>query len=88
MNDFTKDELETLRNWGNVYYGFGYDDCCEAIGPLLNKIQAMIHNHPDNLKSSGKSFTERDWLQENHPDLFSDIECLMELYFNNRTAMK
>jgi len=45
MNDFTKEELESISNWGEVYTEFGSSWSDKSERPLINKIQSMIHNY-------------------------------------------
>jgi hypothetical protein len=45
MNDFTKEELEQLLAWGNVYTEFGYSWATELQTPLIYKIQSIIDNY-------------------------------------------
>lgn len=50
MNNFTKEELESIINWGEAYVEFGHHWSYELSKPLLDKIQSMIENyceHPD-----------------------------------------
>lgn len=42
MNDFTKEELETILNWGEVYTEFGSSWVDKIQRPLIDKIQSMI----------------------------------------------
>ncbi len=45
MNDFTKEELESIANWGNVYTEFGCSWSDKIERPLINKVQSMIDNY-------------------------------------------
>lgn len=45
MNDFTKEELESMANWGEVYTEFGQDWTDKLHRPLIDKIQSMIDNY-------------------------------------------
>lgn len=45
MNDFTKEELESIANWGDVYTEFGNSWVDKSERPLINKIQSMIDNY-------------------------------------------
>lgn len=45
MNDFTKEELEDILSWGDVYNEFGQSFAYELNKPLLDKIQSMIDNY-------------------------------------------
>jgi hypothetical protein len=47
MNDFTKEELESISNWGECYTEFGNSWCDKIERPLINKIQAMIDNYSE-----------------------------------------
>ncbi len=44
MNDFTKDELESIWNWGDVYCWDSH--VSETVyRPLLDKLQSLIENY-------------------------------------------
>ena len=45
MNDFTKEELESIANWGEVYTEFGNSWVDKSERQLINKIQNMIDNY-------------------------------------------
>ena len=45
MNEFTKEELEDLLIWGEVYTDFGNSWTDKIQRPLLDKIQSMIDNY-------------------------------------------
>lgn len=45
MNDFTKDELEDLISWADVYTEFGRSWTDKVHRPLIDKIQCMIDNY-------------------------------------------
>lgn len=45
MNDFTKEELENLLNWGEAYTEFGSSWTDKTQRPLIDKIQSMIDNY-------------------------------------------
>lgn len=45
MNDFTKEELESMLNWGDVYSEFGYSWTYKITKPLMDKLQCMIDNY-------------------------------------------
>ncbi len=45
MNNFTKEELEIMRNWGDVYTDFGCSWIDKIERPLINKLQSMIDNY-------------------------------------------
>jgi hypothetical protein len=47
MNDFTKEELESILNWGEVYTEFGHSWTYKIHKPLMEKIQSMINNYCD-----------------------------------------
>lgn len=47
MNDFTKEELENLVSWGEVYTEFGISWSDKNHRPLINKIKSMIDNYCD-----------------------------------------
>lgn len=49
MNDFTKEELEDMINWGEIYTEFGNSWCDKIHRPLINKIQSVIDNYCDHL---------------------------------------
>lgn len=42
MNDFTREELEDILSWGQVYTEFGNCWTYRLHEPLLNKIKKMI----------------------------------------------
>ncbi len=48
MINFTKKELESILNWGNVYTEFGMSWTYKMHKPLMDKIEAMIENYCDN----------------------------------------
>ena len=50
MNDFTKEELETIANWGEVYTEFGNSWVDKTDRPLINKILSMIDNYCEHKK--------------------------------------
>lgn len=62
MNDFTKDELEKLLSWADVYTEFGRSWTTKLQMPLIDKIQSMIDN-----------YCEHHWRKGVH--LFNDIYC-------------
>ncbi len=45
MNDFTKEELETILNWGEVYTEFGRSWTDKIHRPFMNKIQSMLDDY-------------------------------------------
>ncbi len=45
INDFTKEELETILNWAEVYGDFGQSWVAIQLKPLMDKIQSMIDNY-------------------------------------------
>jgi hypothetical protein len=45
VKDFTKDELEDILNWADVYIEFGTSWTFEDNKPLIDKIQSMIDNY-------------------------------------------
>lgn len=45
MNDFTKEELEKIKDGLNYAVGNPYGFTADSIYPLYSKIQAMIDNH-------------------------------------------
>jgi hypothetical protein len=45
MNDFTKEELEQLISWGEIYTEFGQSWIDALNRPLIEKIQSMIDNY-------------------------------------------
>lgn len=45
MNEFTKEELEELTTWGEVYTDFGRSWVEASSRPLIDKIQSMIDNY-------------------------------------------
>lgn len=45
MTEFTKEELETMLNWGDVYCEFGASWMYKAHKPLMDKLQSMIENY-------------------------------------------
>lgn len=47
MNDFTKEDLETLAKWGEVYTEFGNSWVDKTERPLIDKIQLMIDSYCD-----------------------------------------
>ena len=47
MNEFTKEELESILNWGDVYCEFGASWMYKAHKPLMDKLQSMIDNYCD-----------------------------------------
>lgn len=47
MNDFTKEELESILNWGDCYCEFGSSWTYKCHKPLMDKIQSMIDNYCD-----------------------------------------
>lgn len=64
MNDFTKEELEDLHCWGEVYTEFGQSWTYPLLKPLMDKIQSMIDNyceHPESKRmvNCGKEYCVR-----------------------------
>ena len=47
MNDFTKEELESMLNWGDVYSEFGQSWTYMITKPLMDKLQSLIDNYRD-----------------------------------------
>lgn len=47
MNDFTKDELQDMINWGEVYTEFGNSWTDKMHRPIINKLQSLIDNYCD-----------------------------------------
>ncbi len=45
MNDFTKEELKDIINWGDVYTEFGNSWTNKVHRPLIEKIQSMIDKY-------------------------------------------
>ncbi len=45
MNDFTKEELASMLNWGDVYSEFGHSWTYKITKPLMDKLQSMIENY-------------------------------------------
>ena len=45
MNDFTKEELESIIDFAEVYNDFGSSWTYELHKPLISKIQSMIDNY-------------------------------------------
>lgn len=45
MNDFTKEELEDIMNWADVYTEFGNAWSYKQYKPLIDKLQLMIDNY-------------------------------------------
>jgi hypothetical protein len=45
LNDFTKEELEDIANWGEVYTEFGHSSTDKIYRTLINKIQSMIDSY-------------------------------------------
>jgi hypothetical protein len=45
MNNFTKEELESILNWGDVYCEFGASWSYKVHKPLIDKIQSMIDSY-------------------------------------------
>jgi hypothetical protein len=45
MTNFTKEELESILNWGEVYTEFGNSWVDKSERPLINKIQDMIDTY-------------------------------------------
>ena len=45
MNDFTKDELESIKSWGEVYTEFGNSWTDKINRALIDKIQSLIDNY-------------------------------------------
>jgi len=45
MNDFTKEELETILKWADTYHDFGTDWTYKLNKPLMDKIRLMIDNY-------------------------------------------
>jgi hypothetical protein len=65
VNDFTKDELEQIFNWGDTYTCFGSSWMESVHRPLLGKIQSMIDNY-------GK----HEWQEDlHHMDIELCIKC-------------
>jgi hypothetical protein len=50
MNDFTKEELEDLLVWSDIYTEFRTCWTTKFHMPLINKIQSMIDNYCDHEK--------------------------------------
>ncbi len=44
MNNFTKEELEDILGWADVYSEFGRSWTYKLDKPLIDKIQSMIDN--------------------------------------------
>lgn len=51
MNEFTKDELETMANWGDCYTDFGCGWTDKIHRPLINKLQSLIDNYCEHEKT-------------------------------------
>lgn len=49
MNDFTKEELESMLNWGDVYSEFGQSWTYKIMKPLMDKLQSKIDNYCEHL---------------------------------------
>lgn len=45
MNDFTKEELENILSWADVYTEFGQSWVYQNQKELIDKVQAMIDNY-------------------------------------------
>lgn len=45
ITEFTKEELESILNWGDVYTEFGSCWTSKLHKPLMDKIQLMIDNY-------------------------------------------
>ena len=45
MNDLTKEEIESILDWGNVYVEFGHSFTYKLHKPLIDKISSMIENY-------------------------------------------
>lgn len=50
MTNFTKEELESLSSWGDVYTEFGMSWTYKMHKPLLDKLQFMIENYCEHEK--------------------------------------
>lgn len=50
MNDFTKEDLESIANWGEVYTEFGNSWADKTERPLINKIKSMVDNYCEHEK--------------------------------------
>lgn len=55
MNDFTKEELESILNWADVYTEFGLCWSYAVHEPTIKKIQAMINEYCDH-ESDGLNY--------------------------------
>jgi len=51
-NNFTKEELESILNYCDVYSEFGASWTYKCIKPLMDKIQSMIDNYCEHLNTS------------------------------------
>lgn len=58
MNDFTKEELEKLLSWADVYTEFGRSWATKLQMPLIDKIQSMIDNYKEPCKHPSTNFDE------------------------------
>lgn len=77
MNDFTKDELENIMSWAEVYTEFGCSWTYPAHKPLIEKIQSMLDNHTDS-KCNHKEIVEGAYPRGNPPKRCDICE---ELYY-------
>lgn len=68
MNEFTKEELEDLISWGNVYTGFSNNWTDKLHRPLIDKLHSMIDNYQDEKMCGNKNCR-----LSSHP---SNVECV------------
>jgi hypothetical protein len=52
MNDFTKEELQDMINWGEVYTEFGNGWTDKMHRPIINKLQSLINNYCEHTNSN------------------------------------
>lgn len=55
MNDLTKEELESILDWADVYCEFGTSYVYGIHKPLIDKIQSMIDKYCDH-----------EWIENQH----------------------
>lgn len=60
MNDFTKEELEDILNWGNIYTEFGTCSSYKMDKALMDKIEGMIDDYCDHEKEPRTQYWAED----------------------------
>lgn len=64
MNDFTKEELENILSWADVYTEFGQSWVYQIHKPLIDKIAILIH-----------TYCEHEWNYNQHEMPIDCAKC-------------